>query len=228
MPATIARFTSGGRPVSVEVFVPPGTGRHPAVLILHGTFGLLPEYRADFVSFAEAVVAGGMVAVLPHYFERTGTEAGLPATMTMLTELPAWRAACGDALVFARGHPAVDAGRLGALGFSLGGHIVLGLGMSPPAGTSLKCVVDFFGPTISPPVPGNRTALPPVLIHHGTDDRVVPIENSLQLVKELKAVGRTEGVGYEFLTYPGQDHGFTGADQSKSRVRTIEFLEGIL
>lgn len=53
------------------------------MLILHGTYGLLPQYRADIVSFAEALVEQQIAAVIPHYFERTNTEAGLAAFAAM-------------------------------------------------------------------------------------------------------------------------------------------------
>jgi dienelactone hydrolase len=228
MPATTERFTSHGRPITADVFVPGTPGRSPAVLILHGTFGLLPKYRPDIVSFAEALVERGIAAVMPHYFEGTGTVAGPDALAAMAEHLPAWRATCGDALRFMRGHRAVDAGRLGAIGFSLGGHLALGLGMSPPAGAALKCAVDFFGPTLVPPLQGSMAALPPVQIHHGTADTFVPIASSIHLVSELRAAGRTEGVGYEFLQYPGQGHGFTGADLTTSREKSVEFLAAIL
>jgi len=70
--------------------------------------------------------------------------------------------------------------------------------------------------------------MPPVLIHHGTTDEIVRIQHSVHLVTELKAAGRTEGVGYEFITYPKQGHGFTGDALTASRTRTVGFLEGIL
>ena len=77
-PATPAldRFVSGGTSIDIDVFTPAGTGRHPSTLILYGTFGLLPEYRDDILSFGEALAAKGIVAFLPHYFDRTGTQPG--------------------------------------------------------------------------------------------------------------------------------------------------------
>jgi hypothetical protein len=56
----------------------------------------------------------------------------------------------------------------------------------------------------------------------------VPIVNSESLVNELMAVGKTEGLGYEFIKYPGQGHGFKGAALDESRTKTVEFLDGIL
>jgi acetyl esterase/lipase len=75
--------------------------------------------------------------------------------------------------------------------------------MSSPGGAGLKAVVDFFGPTLSPRLHGDRSVMPPVLIHHGTDDRVVSIEDSKRMVSELRAVGKTHGLCYEFIEYPG-------------------------
>lgn len=208
--------------------MPASPGRHPGCLILHGTFGLLPEFRPDIVSFAEALAEAGVVAVLPHYFDRTATPAG-PNILPLIPQLlPDWLATCGDALLFARNHPRIDAGRLAMIGFSLGGHIVLTLGMAPPEGTTLKCVVDFFGPTLAPRLRGDRAALPPVQIHHGVADTLVPIVESEQLVSELRAVGKTDGLGYQLLRYPGQGHRFTGEDLDRSRARTVEFVSTAL
>jgi dienelactone hydrolase len=228
MPAHSEHFTSGDRPIEVEVFVPTASGRRPAVLVLHGLFGLMPQYRPGIVSFAEALANKGIAAAIPHYLERTDTAPGPDAGMVMHKRLPEWKAACGDALVYLRDRFGVDAGRLGALGFSLGGHLALGLGMSPPTGTNPKCVVDFFGPTSDPPLGGDRAALPPVLIHHGTDDKLVPFADSVSLVGELRAAGKTEGLGYQFIPYKGQGHGFTGPDLDRSRTATVEFFAGVL
>jgi dienelactone hydrolase len=122
----------------------------------------------------------------------------------------------------------VDAGRLGILGFSLGGHFALSQAMAPPSGISLKCVVDFFGPVVNPPLTGNRAAMPPVLIQHGEQDDLVKISDSQQLVTELRAAGKTEGVGYTLMTYRDQGHGFSGTDLVAARSKTVEFLANIL
>ena len=228
MPVHTEYFNSGTRPISLDVFLPPTRGRHAAALILHGTFGLLPQYRPDIVAFAEALAGNGTVAMLPHYFDRTGTAAGLDASAAIPCHLEEWKEACGDALTFARGHASVDPGRLAVIGFSLGGHLALDLAMAPRSGTGLKCVVDFFAPTLAPKLQGDRSLLPPVLIHHGTDDPIVPIAESLSLVSDLRAVGKVEGLGYRFEKYPGQGHGFTGADLAGSRATTLEFVSAIV
>ena len=224
----VEHFVSGGSSIDVDVFAPAGTGRHPSTVILYGTFGLLPEYRDDILSFGEALAAKNIVGLLPHYFDRTGTPPGLDALAAIGQHYASWRQTCGDALLFARSHARVNAGRLGILGFSLGGHFALSQAMTPPSGISLKCAVDFFGPVVNPPLTGNRAAMPPVLIHHGEQDDLVKISDSQQLVTELRAAGKTEGVGYTLMTYRDQGHGFSGADLVAARSKTVEFLANIL
>jgi dienelactone hydrolase len=224
----VETFISEGRSIAVETFLPPSPGRHPATLILHGAFGLLPEFRSDIVSFAVALVSLGHVAVLPHYLDRTGTAAGPDALATNAAHLLAWKAACRDALLFMRSQPRVDAGRLGLLGFSLGGHLGLDLAMSPHVGPRVKCVVNFFAPTRAPLLRGDRALLPPVLIQHGTSDSVVPIEDSVSLVADLRAAGKVEGLGYRFLRYPGEGHGFIGEALDASRRATTSFVKEIV
>jgi dienelactone hydrolase len=228
VPSTTEHVLSGGRSIPVDIFAPSAPGRHPAVLILHGTFGLLPPYGADIESFGDALAAKGFVAALPHYFERTNTAAGLEAGAAIAQHLSEWKETCRDALLFMRGHRSVDAGRLGAIGFSLGGHMVLDLGIAPPPGVSLKCVVDFFGPTATVPLDGDRALLPPVLIHHGTADALVPMAESLELVADLRAAGKMEGLNYTFIPYAGQGHGFTGQALDASRSATMRFIEPIV
>jgi dienelactone hydrolase len=224
MPSITERFTSGGRTIAADVFLPAAGGRRPATLILHGTFGLLPAYRDDILSFAAALADKGIVAVLPHYFDRTGTSAGDAAAGAIAEHLSEWKDTCADALIFMRGHARVDASRLSVIGFSLGGHLALSLAMAPHPGAVLKCVVDFFGPTRLPPLGGDRSLLPPLLIHHGDADSIVPIADSIALVTDLRAAGKVEGIGYRFVTYPGAGHKFEGKDLDASRRDTVAFV----
>jgi dienelactone hydrolase len=123
MRSTAESFPSAGTPIAADVFIPTAAGRHPAVLILHGTYGLRPEVRDDLESFAEALVEKRIAAVIPHHFEKTGTVAGDDTLTAIGSELPSWQTTCCDVLQFMRGHSGVDAARLGVIGFSLGGHL---------------------------------------------------------------------------------------------------------
>jgi dienelactone hydrolase len=228
MPATKESISSGGRPIHEDVYLPESRAKAPAVLILHGTFGLLPPFGADIASFGDTLAKKGIATTIPYYFESTGTDPGEKAMTLIGVHLPTWKIACSDALSGMAADARFDAKRLGIIGFSLGGHLALTLALRSFGTTSLKCVVDFFGPTVAPPLEGDLSKLPPVLIHHGTDDRVVPISESKRLIDRLKASGKTEHKDYEFVQYMGQGHGFTGVGLTNSRDRTVAFIEKML
>ena len=238
MPISHESVSTAAGPIPVDVYTPASPGKYAAVLILHGTLGLDPPFGPDIVSFAEALQKTGVAAAIPQYFRATQTKAGDQAMQALAADpraLPAWKTACGAILSFMAGDKRFDPTKFGLLGFSLGGHIALGLGMGRPSGVTLKALVDFFGPTVQVPLSGDWSALPPTLIHHGAVDPL-SIANSEHVVKELEAKRRkvarvTFGTtppgplsGDTFVTYPGEGHGFKGAALAGSRDSTIEFL----
>ena len=100
--------------------------------------------------------------------------------------------------------------------------------MDPPAGVSLKGVVDFFGPIREPPLEKHWSKLPPVSIHHGTTDPLVDKNESEYLVAELVAARKKLDRDYFVNWYPNEGHGFKGAALSKSRDATIKFMSSVL
>lgn len=224
--ATQETFTSGSQPVSMDVYLPPSGGTPPAVLILHGSFGLLPQYRADIVSFADALLGQGIASAMPYYLESTKTAPGLDVLSLIRPNSPTWRQACADALSLMAKDRRFDGSRLAVLGFSLGGYLALSLAMDPPAGAVLKGVVDFFGPTQS--LGSNWARFPRALILHGTKDPLVDISESEHLVAQLDAAGKKEGLDYVFERHEGEGHGFKGAALTKSRASTVDFMKKAL
>jgi dienelactone hydrolase len=218
MIVTTETVLSGGQPVGTEIFQPESSGKHPAVLILHGTFGLLPPFCTDIVSFPEALVANGFSGVMPHYFDATKTVPGIGVLEQIPMHLPAWRSVCYDVFSFMASDSRFEAGHLGAIGFSLGGHLALSLAMALPSGMAI------FGPTLNPSLEGKFTSLPPVLIQHGTDDPIVSQSESVHLVNELNRAGKKKDVDYFFQFYEGEGHGFKEPALTKSRNMTLEFV----
>lgn len=227
MSTTIEHFTSGGQAVQLDVFMPgTTTGRCPAVLVLHGSHGLLPPYDADIASFAQALASRGIAAAVPHYMEATKTTPGIEVFSLIPRLRPAWQQVCSDALVAMAKDSRFDAARLGLLGFSLGANLALSVAIDPPPGLQPKCVVDFFGPTqgLGP----HFARLPPVLILHGSADRMVPPSDSAHLVAQLESAGKKKGRDYRFSSYAGEGHGFKGAAMVKSRDEAAEFIENTI
>ena len=136
----------------------------------------------------------------------------------------AWKKACEDALVAIAHDARFDRARVGVLGFSLGAHYALSVAMDPPAGTSVKCVVDFFGPTLSPPLAGDWSKMPPLLVHHGRDDGLVEPKHTDHLKAQLESARKTNGKDFHIELYDRQGHGFTGDALTKSRRSTVDFF----
>ena len=98
----------------------------------------------------------------------------------------------------------------------------------PDSAGDPKAVVDFFGPITMAPFGGLGT-LPPIQIHHGEDDPVVPPSQSKDLVDALVAAGKVRDRDFEAYFYAHEGHGFTGTQAiTDSKTRTIQFLEAHL
>ena len=221
-------FSTGTASAPIEVFVPDTAPARRAVLVLHGSAGLGKEYHADIASFAEALVAKQIAAVIPHYFVPNPPTPGEDPIASIASRYTAWRQTCGDALTFMRGDARFDPKRLAVLGFSLGGHYALSLGLGTRPGVTLKCIVDFFGPTMAPPLQGRFEQMPPVQIHHGSADTTVYPQESEALVAQLKRAGKREGKDFVFQPYPGQTHKFDAASLATARAATVEFIDSRL
>ena len=156
----------------------------------------------------------GFAVFVVHYFERTGTDwADHATTHRNFTD---WMRTIGDAITFISQQVAVDADRIGLLGFSLGAYLALAVASVEPR---VKAVVDFFG-GMPEELHGFRQ-MPPVLILHGEEDRVVPVTEATRLQQLLERAG----THCEMKLYPGAGHGFSGLQLLDAGQRTIQFLK---
>jgi dienelactone hydrolase len=207
-------FQSGGRSITVQEFLPSAPGRYPAVLALYGSGGLR-EGWADQPS--RLLAAQGYSVFIVHYFDRTGTV--WADRDTTRTNFPVWMGTIGDAITFATRHTSVDASRIALLGFSLGAYLALSVASLEPR---VKAVVEFFGGV--PEELHGFTRMPPVLILHGEQDRIVPVSEATQLQTLLER----NGIPYEMKLYPGAGHGFNGLQWLDAGQRTVRFLRKYL
>ncbi|WP_133718502.1 dienelactone hydrolase family protein [Methylocaldum gracile] len=223
-------YESGGKDIRFELFEPNTIAGQPAIVILPGTFGMLSPWGDDIRTFAKGLQSAGIVAFIPNYFDRTGTQPGMETTAA-ITRLvkdhgDEWNMAIEDGITLVSGLPSVDSDRIGLLGFSLGGNRALTLAMKPRRVVKIKRIVEFFGPTVSIPLSGDVAQLPPLQIHHGdeTDVIVHPGETDA-LINRLKGTGKTEGTDFVVHRYKGAGHGFQGKDLDDARKRTLEFFK---
>ena len=194
--------------MTVERFVPERVGPAPTVVLLHGADGLTfrgPAYRA----MARHLAARGMRVFLPHYFERSGTPDR--ASFSRSLDFLDWMDGVSDTLA------AAGPGSTGFVGVSLGGYLALAVaGRDDRVGA----VVVICGgmPAI---LAGGFTRLPPVLVLHGGDDRVVPPSEARALDAWL--AGR--GAVHELVIYPGEGHRLADAAAADALQRTAAFLQ---
>ena len=209
-----ANFRSGGRSITVQEFVPAAPGRYPAVLALYGSGGI----REGWAEQPARLLAGqGYSVFVVHYFDRTGTV--WADRETTRTNFPVWMGTVGDAISFAAQHAFVDANRIGLLGFSLGAYLALSVASLEPR---VRAVVEFFGGI--PEELHGFTRMPPILILHGEQDRVVPVSEAIRLQQLLTRAGTP----YEMKLYPAAGHGFNGLQLLDAGQRTVKFLRKYL
>jgi dipeptidyl aminopeptidase/acylaminoacyl peptidase len=198
----------GDRAFTVERFAPERLGPAASVVLLHGADGLKyrgPTYRA----MARHLATRGMRVDLPHYFERSGTSGR--ASFSRPLDFLGWMEAVDEVL------EAAGPGPTGLVGVSLGGYLSLAVaGRDERAGAVV--VVCGGMPAI---LTSGFSRMPPVLILHGNDDRVVPPSEARTLADWLK--GR--GTPHELVMYPEEGHHFTDVASADALRRTTWFLQ---
>lgn len=100
---------------------------------------------------------------------------------------------------------ALDASKLGAIGFCFGGGTVLELARS---GADLKAFVSFHGNLDTPNPADAKNIKAPVLVLHGADDPSVPQDQVDGFVAEMKA-SKTD---WQLISYGGAVHSFSNPE----------------
>ena len=197
----------------METFAPATPGRHPAVLVLHSSFGTLVG-KGELERFSRALAERGMVAFLVRYYDRTGTifagDAGIEK------HLHEWEDTVGDAMNFAAAHPRVRRESIGIFGFSLGAFLAV---------SQASCdrrVVAVAGLTggIFTYLGGRLQRVPPLLILHGMADKRVKLEYAC----ELERVARKLGARPVTKFYPGEGHVLAKPALADASQRALDFL----
>lgn len=203
-------FASQSKNIRIDVVTPSMGGMRPAVLVLHGSGGIsdIPEHVRD-------LTAHGYTRLAPHYFESTGTSWADPDSIRQygLT----WGKTILDAVEFARRLPNVDPESIGLLGFSLGGYLAIAVAAND---RRIKCVAEFFGGVPEKFLP-SLDHLPPTLILHGSDDRVVPIRHAMR----LKQLCEEKRFCFEIEIYSGAGHKFSETLMQTAMERVMVFLD---
>lgn len=214
-PVIVSRIStqSDGQRIRIDKYATTQSGKHPAVLVLHGAGGTLldgPEMRRVARQLAEA----GNTVYLVHYFNRTGTIVALDAGMQK--NFPAWLATVRDCIKFAQ-RDSSNPSPVGIYGYSLGGFLALAAASDNPF---VGAVVEHAGGIWNGEAERIKH-MPPVLVVHGEGDRRVPFEKYAQ---PLVAVLRERGVTPKVRFFPEEGHVFTAVAMLWVREAAVEFF----
>ena len=175
-------------------------GKRPGVLVVHGGAGVDDHARGRARRFAEA----GFVAFACDMYGE-GVTGNRERIMRQIGELRTSRSAIVQCVEAATqvllSRPEID-GRIAAVGYCLGGMIVLEYARS---GSAISAVASVHGrlATTSPATPSSVRAR--ILVCHGALDPHVPMTQVTAFAEEMK----NAGADYQLIVYGHAMHGFT-------------------
>jgi dienelactone hydrolase len=186
------------------------TEKRPGVIVFPEWWGLndYAKGRArqlagmGYVAFAADLYGDGKVIDTAHPEDAKGMATFLRSNQAV------WRARAEAAYKTLSARPNVDASKVAAIGYCLGGSTALQLAYT---GADLKAVTTFHAalPTPTPAEAGAVKAK--VLVCHGGADPAVP----MKAVEDLKAAMGAAKKPLEVVSYPGVVHSFTSPEADK-------------
>ena len=206
----------------------PAGGYGPGIVVLQEIFGVNQTMR----DVCDWYAAHGFVAICPDLFWRQEpgvdmtdkTEAELQKAFALYQGLDEARAVedSAAALQFLRTHPACN-GRVGAVGFCLGGNLawLLSARFTP------DCAVGYYGVSIEKSLNEAGNLRSPLMLHIAGRDKYCPPEAQQQIHQTLDSNPLVT-----ICDYPEQDHAFgrPGGEHydanaaELAHLRTLEFF----
>ncbi|MGB9416416.1 MAG: dienelactone hydrolase family protein [Acidobacteriaceae bacterium] len=217
-------YQSGPETVHALLYSPAGaaTGKHPAIIVIHEWWGLndwVKEQAADLAAHGYVALAvdlyRGQVATdadTAHQISR-----GVPEDRA-IRDLQA-------AEVYLSSQKNVDSGRMGAIGWCMGGGYALNFAVADP---NLKAVVANYGPP--PTDPASLAKIHAAILgnYGGLDKGITPADVNA-FAAEMKKIGKP----IELKIYPDAGHafenpnnktGYRAEDTADARSRYLHFF----
>jgi len=191
--------TADGVTIPIEIFRPAATGRRPAVLVLHEIFGLNDDMRRIARRFADA----GYLAAAPDFLAGSWYVGCILRAARDLRSGSGPTVAVLEAVLDALAARA-DVGRVGAVGFCMGGGYALLLGTRQ----RVDVAGVYYGDVRTP---AEIARACPLMGGYGGRDRLFGPQGR-RLIAELDALGRAhdvkmyEGAGHSYMS--DTDHPF--------------------
>ncbi len=182
--------------------------RRPGVLVMPEAFGLGTHAKQR----AERLAALGYVALAGDPYgngvEYNDLQEAIKHAGALREDPAKFRQRARVALDKLASLPQVDASRLAAIGYCMGGTFALELARD---GAALKGIVSFHGglETQRPAVGGQVKAK--ILVCTGADDPFVPVAQVNALAEEMTKAG----ADWQIISYGGTVHSFTNPDAGR-------------
>jgi len=194
-------FKSGSEQAAGVVVTPEGKGPFPAVIVIQEWWGLTDWVKQQ----ARALAKEGYVALAVDLYRGKATDKQEEAHQLMMG-LPPDRALrdLQGAYAWLNARPDVKKGRVGAIGWCMGGRYSLQLATVEP---TLAAAVAYYGvpPTDEAAIAAIRA---PVLGNFGGEDKGPTPDQALAFAAALTKQGKTADV----KVYPGAGHAFANVN----------------
>jgi len=230
------QFYSDGHAIDEIRCIPPGDGKFPIVLLLHGCAPkgfATPQFEVMCTELAQH----GFYTMYIEYYGQASTpdcrDLAMVPTFSLTPNVPLpdddWMRTVLAARTFIGAAPHADASRVGVVGFSFGATLgVITAALNP---STINAIVDYYGYSNERVEDAVVRAFrfPPTLILHGDEDRRAQVTDSIHLRDAIRKHQRDT----ELRIYPGVEHAFNfhdavGYDEGASKDAwslTLSFLE---
>ncbi len=225
MAGEIVKFPSNGQEAEGYLAM-PASGNGPGVIVIQEWWGLVPHIK----DICDRLAGEGFVALAPDLFHgETAAEPDGAGKLMMGLKIDQAAKDMSGAVDYLAGQEAVTGGKVGCVGYCVGGGLSLYLAtLKPEIGA---CVV-YYGV-----LPGAQLDFAniqaPVLGHYAENDNFASPASARELEGNLRSLGKE----VEFHIYPGTEHAFFNdtradvynADAAKlSWERTLPFFRAHL
>jgi carboxymethylenebutenolidase len=214
-------YKSGDETVTADLYLPTGSGQHPALVVIHEWWGVVPWVKDQAQDFADHGYASLVVDL---YRGKSTTD---PAVAHELMRIPADRAArdLQAAVVYLQSRKDIRRDRIGAVGWCMGGGYALQLAL---ADHDIKAVAINYGTLATDKA--QIAAMPAaVLGNFGALDRGITPADVQEFATTLKASGKSADIkiyddaGHAFEN-PNNKEGYKSADAADARSRMLAFF----
>lgn len=221
------RFESAGKPVEDIYCVPPASGAHPAVIVLHAA---VPRGygNEELAGQCRELAAAGYYTMFLEYYSQAGPArpgdrpvTGRDFAAWVNENFPVWTREVTDGIDTLSQNPAVERDRIALMGYSLGAFLALAVGASE--GGRVAAIIEYYGGMNNSYVP-MAANMAPTLILHGSADSTVPVRYAYELDALLTRYNRP----HEMKIYSGAGHGLDAKTRADAWQKSLDFLRRYL